>query len=77
MEPAEHLLPDDIAKAVTRGDLSPLTAWLDSNEGSVDGRDAKGRSVLMLAVVVVTSRRRNIRDRAAPPTPPVQRPPAR
>ena len=46
-------LPDHVAKSVTRGDLAALTSWLNaSNAHHVDSRDAKGRTLLMLAVAV-------------------------
>ena len=48
----ESTLPEDIAKEVARGNYSPLREWLDGPEGDVDARDAKGRTVLMLAVAV-------------------------
>jgi hypothetical protein len=43
----EAVLPEDVAKAVTRGESQSLLAWLDRG-GNVDCRDAKGRTVLML-----------------------------
>ena len=45
-------LPDDVARSVARGEGSKLTEWLNSDDGHVDARDAKGRTALMLAVAV-------------------------
>ena len=52
MQPSPPPLPEGIARAVARGDPVPFVEWLDSGQGDVNSRDAKGRTTLMLAVAV-------------------------